>query len=86
MADKQPDSPLLRLRRQLDQLIPEAPELAAAATRLLDLMERYRRQLESPEFRATLLSRQGQPQTPGDDFKLLDQGLRDSDCREDEEL
>ncbi len=85
MADKQPDSPLLRLRRQIDQLTPEAPELAAAATRLLDLMERYQRQLESPEFRATLLSRQGQPQTPGDDFKLLDPGLRGSDCREEEE-
>jgi hypothetical protein len=70
MADNQPDSQLLRLRMQIDQIAPEAPELAAAATRLLDLMERYRRQLESPEFRATLLSCPGQPQTRGRQFKL----------------
>ena len=59
MADSQPDSQLLRLRMQIDQLAPEAPELAAAATRLLDLMERFQQQLESPGCRALLRSEVG---------------------------
>ena len=73
MADSQPDSQLLRLRMQIDQLAPEAPELAAAATRLLDLMERFQQQLESPVFRALLRSEVGSR------GRRADQRLRDSE-------
>lgn len=37
---------LLRLQMQIDVVARDSPELAACAARLLDLMERYRWQLE----------------------------------------